>query len=295
MELKKAQNQAKRFIPDYLLDKINLLGTMVFTVIFATLFLSIFVPMTDRSWFYMSSPQYFLYVVAFILIVIGFLALSRVLMFKSKGWFKMNYFGYVMWCIAEVLIIAFIYTIVSVMALGDQSAPPTHILGLALLYVAFSLAIPYTFAGMYFSIVDKNRTIVYLSNRGMVTGLPAASTGDERITLYDSSGALKLVVKSSNLFYIESDDNYIKVWYRDSKNQVQTNMIRCRLKSIEDTFKDSFLVRCSRKCIVNIDNVKILTKEGENYNIDMGVEEIKPIVVTKSYHQDVLSRFSAKK
>ncbi|MBQ1748113.1 MAG: LytTR family transcriptional regulator DNA-binding domain-containing protein, partial [Bacteroidales bacterium] len=40
-------------------------------------------------------------------------------------------------------------------------------------------------------------------------------------------------------------------------------MIRCKMKTVEDSFKGSSLVRCHRKYIVNMDKVKVLRKEKE--------------------------------
>ena len=113
-----------------------------------------------------------------------------------------------------------------------------------------------------------------------------------QFSLFDNSGALKLSIKSSNLYYIESDDNYIKVWYTDSKGELKMYMMRCRLKTVEDNFRDSSLIRCHRKYVVNADKVKILRKESEGYLLDLDNESIPPLVVTKTYLDNVLARFS---
>ena len=114
----------------------------------------------------------------------------------------------------------------------------------------------------------------------------------EKITLFDNSGDLKLCVSASNLYYIESDDNYIVVWYTDSKGDLKRYMLRCRLKTVEESFRGSSLVRCHRKYIVNMDKVKVLRKEKDGNKGDLHQAPIAPIPITKTYSENVLSRFN---
>ena len=69
-------------------------------------------------------------------------------------------------------------------------------------------------------------------------------------------------------------------------------ILRSRLKTIEESFKGTSLIRCNRKYIVNVDKIKVLRKEDDGYVIDLDNEEVPPIAVTKTYVQNVLSRFS---
>ena len=95
-----------------------------------------------------------------------------------------------------------------------------------------------------------------------------------------------------SLYYIESDDNYIKVWYTDNKGEMKQYMLRCRLKTVEESFKGSGLVRCNRKYIVNIHKVATLRKESDGYVLDLSNEAIPPLPVTKTYTDTVLSYFT---
>ena len=146
---------------------------------------------------------------------------------------------------------------------------------------------------MYFAIIDKNNTIRLMNYDNVVTDEPQkANKSIHRITLFDNSGALKLSLSPESLYYIESDDNYIKVWYTDSKGHLQKYMLRCRLKTVEDSFKDSGLIRCNRKYIVNLAKVSTLRKENEGYILDLCNESIPPLPVTKTYVDLVLGYFT---
>ena len=132
-----------------------------------------------------------------------------------------------------------------------------------------------------------------MNYENVVTDEPAkAESQNQKITLFDNSGTLKLSLNPENLYYIESDDNYIKVWYTDSKGELKQYMLRCRLKTVEESFKGSALVRCHRKYVVNIKKVSMLRKESEGYVLDLDNESIPPISVTKTYTDTVLSHFT---
>lgn len=281
-----------RFLPDYFLEKTQLSGTVTFAVLFAIVFLNIYIPFSDTAWFQLGDSAFFLFTAGFIAVSILILVASRILMYYSKRWFRMTYLVYVLWCLLEVVLICIFYTFVTIDVQQPSGMTPLQIFAKAFFYGVICLVTPYTLSGMYYAILDKNRTIRLMSSKGFVSDQEPFKGVESQITLFDYTGALKLSVKSSNLYYIESDDNYIKVWYTDSKGRLKMYMLRCRLKTVEESFKGTSLIRCHRKYIVNADKVKVLRKESEGYFLDLDNDEIPPIMVTKTYAGNVLERFS---
>jgi len=280
-------------IPGYLLGKYQLIGTVTFSVLFAVVFLNIYIPFSDTAWFGLGDSVMFLLTIVFTGAAIMTLILSRLLMYRSKKLFEMTYAGYTLWCILEIVFICGFYTwlTIDLTAPVDESVWKTF--GRSLLYGTIALGVPYLISGMYFAIIDKNNTIRLMNYENVVTDEPVRpDTQMQKITLFDNSGALKLSLSPENLYYIESDDNYIKVWYTDSKGELKQYMLRCRLKTVEESFKGSGLVRCNRKYIVNIHKVNTLRKESEGYFLDLANEAIPPLPVTKTYTDTVLSYFT---
>ncbi|MCR5518945.1 MAG: LytTR family transcriptional regulator [Bacteroidales bacterium] len=142
---------------------------------------------------------------------------------------------------------------------------------------------------------QKRSQTVRLMNMGTVVSDQTPSAPDEKvITMADNEGTMKLSVRLRNIYYIESDDNYIKVWYQDYTGSVKQYMLRCRLKTVEESFTESDLVRCHRKYIINISKVQVLSKEKDGYQLDLGVESIGAVPVSKTYEAAVLSRFNSR-
>lgn len=281
-----------RKIPQYLLGKYQLIGTVTFSVLFALVYLNISIPFSDTAWFGLGDSVMFLFTLVFVAISILTLIISRMLMYQSKRYFDLTFLTYTLWCIIEILTIAGLYTYLTVDVI-DTDGTLLETMRKSVTNGFVALGIPYLISGMYFAIIDKNNTIRLMNYENVVTDEPQkADTSLKKITLFDNSGTLKLSVSPDNLYYIESDDNYIKVWYTDSKGHLQNYMLRCRLKTVEDSFKGSELVRCNRKYIVNLSKVSMLRKENDGYVLDLCNESIPPLPVTKTYTDSVLGYFT---
>lgn len=278
-------------LPEYLLGKYQLIGTVTFSVLFTIVFLNIYIPFSDTAWFGLGNSVMFFLTIVFAFASILTLVASRMILYKSKSFFEHTYLSYIIWCIVEILLISAIYTKITSDLAVPQGETEKVVFTRALLYVTIALGIPYLISGMYFAIIDKNRTIRLMNYDNIVTDEPVKPQM-QKITLFDNSGSLKLSLSPENLYYIESDDNYIKVWYTDIKGELKQYMLRCRLKAVEESFKDSGLIRCHRKYIVNIKKVKVLHKEPDGYYLDLDNESIPPLAVTKTYADSVLSHFT---
>ena len=279
-------------LPDYLRGKNQLIYTVTFTALFSVVFLLVSLPFSHSSWMALGNSRFFVFTILFAVGSLMIVILSKLLMYKTRNTVRMTILGYVTWCLAEVVVICLAYSFITVpiTGIGWDQFPAT--LGKALIYGNTSLVIPYILAGMYYAIQDRDRIIRLMNYDNVVSDEAVPASRLEKITLFDNNGDLKLCVSASNLYYIESDDNYIVVWYTDSKGDLKRYMLRCRLKTVEESFRGSSLVRCHRKYIVNMDKVKVLRKEKEGYQLDLDNDSIAPIPITKTYSENVLSRFN---
>lgn len=285
-------------IPDYLLGKSQLISTVTFTALFSLVFLTLSIPFSHNAWFRLGASEAFGYTVAFFFLSLVVVIASKRLMYTMRNSIEFTMLRYICWNAGEIIIITLLYTIFTVegeqMGIIDNGGQSDiRIFLSSIVYITISLAAPYIMAGQYFAINDKNNTIRLLNMSNVVGDISVKTPQEEqRITLFDNNGVLKFSIKSSNLLFIESDDNYIQAWYRDNSGELKQYMLRCKLKTIEESFTGSDLVRCHRKYVVNIRKINMLSAEKEGYSIDLGIPSVGPIPVSKTYEETVLSRFN---
>ncbi|MCQ2180725.1 MAG: LytTR family transcriptional regulator [Bacteroidales bacterium] len=286
-------------IPDYLLGKDQLIGTVLFTALFSFVFLALALPFSENAWFEVGFGMTFGYTAIFFLLASAIIIISKMTMYTLRRYPDFTFLRYIIWNAAEILLICLLYTVFTIegdifgiIDIEEQSFSAIFFRSLA--YITIALGIPYVIAGQYFAINDKNNTIRLMNMSSVVGDLPSSPQEEKRITLFDNSGVLKFSTNSSNLYFIESDDNYIQVWYKDNNGEMKQYMLRCKLKTIEDSFTGSELVRCHRKYIVNITKVRTLTAEKDGYCIDLDIPSVAPIPVSKTYEETVLSRFNSR-
>ena len=285
--------------PRALLGKHQLVSTVLFAAFFSLVFLLVSIPYTHNAWFELGRGESFLITVVFYTISLTIVCLSKVGMYAARGTSNFTFWHYILWDVGEVLLISLLYTFFTIE--GDKFGIITlghsgfwSLLLSAVLYTTISLAIPYILSYQYFLIEEKNNTIRLMNYDNVVSDDPPAPVADKRITLFDNSGVLKFSINSENLYLIESDDNYIQVWYTDSTGEMKKYMLRCRLKTVEESFADSDLVRCHRKYIINIQKVRLLRSERDGYSLDLESDSTPHIPVSKTYEQAVLSRFNSR-
>ena len=286
-------------LPRYLLERQQIWTTVVYTALFSLVFILVSIPFSGNAWFALGASQAFFYTVAFIVVAACLVILSRALMYRCRTLRSFTLLGYVCWVVAEVVLVALLYTLftfqgVKAGVVAPFEREPSMVFLSALVYTAVCLCVPFALCSLNAAIRDKDNTIRLMNYGNVVSDKPAVPYSDKRITLFDNNGVLKFSISSDNLYFIESDDNYIKAWYMDSAGEMKQYMLRCRLKTIEDSFADSELVRCHRKYIVNIRKISILKSEKEGYKIDFDIDSIDPIPISKTYEQAVLARFNSR-
>lgn len=282
-----------KVLPAYLLDKQEVIKTVLFVVLFAIVFLNLYIPFSDTAWLGLGESATFLNTLAFASSSILLLIASRVMMYMLNKRKPVTWLTYVIWCFGEIALVCLLYTEISMTV--DLLERRTH---LAIFRHAFphccvALGIPYVMSATYLAIMDKNKTIKLMTYEHVaIDEDPKSDTMLKKITLFDNNGTLRMSVSLENLYCIQSDDSYIKVWYTDSQGELKRYLLRCRLKTVEESFKGSCLVRCSRQYIVNMSKVGNMRKECGGYVLELDNQAIPPILVTKSYTEKVLSYFT---
>ena len=273
-------------IPEYLYEKGNITRLIIYTSLFALVFINIYQPFDSRNWFPVSEGMFLVFSSLVILTGILVVVISRIIMFYYAGRHGLFLWQYALWIVGEIIAMATFYTLFESMVLDD---PRTYseMLRQSFINTALVLLLPYSILWLYFALKDKDRKLARLiGDKGEPEPalLPMLNFRDEK-------RELKLSVRSDQLLWIEAADNYAKIHYTH-KGRIASFMIRNTLKNFEHEFAGSPLIRCNRSTIVNFDKVKVLRKEQNGIFLGLEIESAPDIPVSRTYSGKVLARFS---
>lgn len=112
---------------------------------------------------------------------------------------------------------------------------------------------------------------------------------DKRIEIRDENGNLEIVLNLNNFLFAESGNQYVLIYFLEEK-KLKKHIVRTRLKTIIEAFKELPIEQCHRSFAVNLINVKaLLKKEGKAFLAMDSLKEIK-LLVSKSYLETIKKR-----
>lgn len=280
--------------PRFLLESRTLAGSVVAIVLFSIIFMLIYGPYSSTSWLTLMVDQSqgtgwvnrFYSVMAsvlFYLVAIAFLGLSKVVLYYIGKKVQLYNGHLVSWIGGEVVLISLIYTVFTVLL---NLADPNLFLpiwGRAVLVLSFIIVVPYIICLQH----ATNRHQSQLLDRlGMNVVNDKVKDADSKlINLVDSTGKLKMSINVDSLYYVESQDNYVKIYY-DSDGKLCNYMLRSTTKSIETKFGE-WLVRCHRGYLVNKNKIRIFRNDRDGMYICLMHDNIRQIPVSKSYASNI--------
>ena len=118
------------------------------------------------------------------------------------------------------------------------------------------------------------------------TVTPMRDDTPKMINLHDNNGTLRLSINTDALYYLESEDNYIKVYYKHNE-KLLSYMLRCRTRSVEESLKGTSMMRCHRSYIVNLNKIHLMEEDRRMHYITLNDKSIGRIPVSKSYYDNV--------
>jgi DNA-binding LytR/AlgR family response regulator len=221
------------------------------------------------------------------------LSASRWVMYLLQNKINLTYLAYSIWLFGEIIIMAALYAAVVKMVLYDPRDFFT-IAPRAMFYISLILFLPYTASWLYLSLQDKKSRLHGLIQMSKYIDEESYwAIQPDRFNLIhfnDEKGTLRLSIKFHNLYYIESYDNYVNIYY-ENKGKIARFLLRRSLKNIEEHYTDYPLIRCHRSYIVNVNKVKVLRKDKEGLFLDLDYMNLPDLPVSKTYTEQVLKLF----
>jgi len=273
-------------IPPYLNEKRNIVKLILFTSLFALVFINIYFPFGADRWYNLTEFEFFTYSSLVILTGVLVVVISRIVMYHVCRKRTINYWQYFAWISAEIMLMALFYALFEKFILKDYR-DFTVLVKLSFTNTALVLLLPYSVMLLYFSWEDKKEQIERMA------GLQSFSSDNSRdmIPFYDEKSILKFSIKKESLFYIESAENYVSICYLN-KGKVSKYLLRDTLKKMEENFTGTEIIRCHRSYIVNFEKVKVIRKDKEGLKLELDNPSVIDIPVSKTYVDNVMQTFS---
>lgn len=272
-------------IPQYLIEKKNIVRLILFTSLFALVFINIYSPFGADRWFNLTDIEFFTYSSLTILAGVLVVVISRITMYQVCKRDRILIWHYLFWIFAEVLLMALFYALFEKFILKD-SREFTGLVKISSRHTALVLLLPYSVLWLYFSWKDKQEQIERLADIQLFS-----SNTRDMIPFYDDKGILKFSIKKEDLLYLEAAENYVNICYLN-KGKVSKYLLRETLKKSEEIFSGTEIIRCHRSYIVNFEKVKVIRKDKDGLKLELDNQSVSDIPVSKTYVNSVMQTFS---
>ncbi len=272
-------------IAPYLVEKGNIVRLIIFTALFALVFINIYSPFGADKWFNLTKLQFFTYSSIVILTGVLVVVISRIIMYHVCKKRTINLIHFLVWIGAEILFMASFYALFQKFVLKD-SRIFTDLVKISARNTALVLLLPYSISWLYLSWRDKKEKIDRMEEITSISGSPK-----EMIPFFDDKSVLKFSVKKENLLYLESTENYLNICYLNN-GKISRYMLRDTMKKMEEKFAGTEIIRCHRSYMVNFDKVKVIRKEKDGLKLDFDNPQITDIPVSRTYVDNVMETFS---
>ena len=274
-------------VPKQMLQRNFLLRTVLFVSLFSMLFMSLYQPTLAYSttWFGFHSWKQTGITALFYVVAISTLILSKLLLSAFSNRHDVTVKSILLWLMAEFFVIATEYYLFTVIfKLGSIQIP--QLLLRIPLCVALILAIPYSIIWFYAQYKAKKEELELFK---VTHKRETIESGHRLIQFRDSHGKHKMSLSEDSIFYIESQDNYVQIFY-NLEGKLSSYLLRSTSQKIEEDLADTSIVRCRRSFLVNTSKIVRWGKEHGHFTITLDNPSGKTITVTPAYYRTILTQ-----
>ncbi len=239
--------------------------------VFFLAFCLVYNPASLSSFLDMGSGLYSFNLSILFAILIVSLALLRSLFSlvgPSKGF---SLAQYILWCLGECMFASLFVSLFLTLMQKDGASFFSVLLSRGIPLVYLTLIYPYALLTLSYFLADGRQKA------------SAPAQDNSLIRFFDYSKKPKLLIAVSAVLYIQSEENYVNIWYMDNGRAVKYNL-RSSMSALEENCERHGLVRCQRSYIINPEHVTILRKENSWIFADLDIEGMPSIPVSRRYY-----------
>lgn len=275
-------------VPAYMLNTRNQIGIMAFVAVFGLLFVNIFAPYELPTSMGTTLFMYFVWSLVLVAFGLVILFLSRLVMFFIARKYAIRVPAYALWVAAELIVVTVIFAVCFYCIRVEHDFMIAFLR--CLLYSTLIIIPPYVISTFYLSLQDKKRRLKQIEN-DLDSAMTQKAATKNIIPFYDERGELQLSVTKENFLYIESADNYVNIWYLKN-NLPRKTSLRCTMQRMAERLKGTNVMRCHRSYLVNMDQVRVLRREKDGFFVEMGINGVPDLPVSKTYSDAILKWLS---
>lgn len=273
-------------VPKHFLKKTFLYETVAINTAFSMVFLAVYQPFSMTFWLGIAPVNILLYTIAFYLCCIAFMLASKERFYRYESARKeLPLRALVLWMLCEFTGIAVIY-LAFTFALGySLNSGLLELLVRTTGCVSLILSIPMIPVVLYARTKD-----VQEENRILKLNQAASARkveGTALVNLFDHSGVLKITASQDDIYFIESQDNYVCIHYLIG-DRMESYMLRSSTQEVEESLKGTGIIRCHRSYLVNINRIKVLKHDKGRAVIVMEDNAGSEVPVSKGYYKELL-------
>lgn len=272
-------------LPAYHNVRKNIVRLILFTSIFALIFINIYAPFGADRWYNVTRLRFFTFSSLTILTGVLIVVISRVLMYYYTRKRNLLIWQYLIWIFGEIALMSLFYSLFEKYVLDDVRNF-NIIFNISLKNTTLVLLLPYSISWLWLAWQDKKEQLAQLRDEPDKFLAPK-----DMVPFYDEKGVLKFSVKKENLLYLESSENYVNICYLN-KERISKYMLRETLKKVEENLAGTDIIRCHRCFIVNFDKVRVIRRDKDGLKLELDVAAAADIPVSKTYVGTVMQTFS---
>lgn len=227
-------------------------------LVFSVLYINVFVPFNINRWFSDSGFIQFMRLSSYGLVVSLVLLFTQ---FPLRKLFKVKAFSiksYALWLLIEILLISLVYIVLYGNPVGNFSNDFIF----SLKYTLLGILLPYLFS--LFIIYYKNQRAEIRTLKDQLS----SPVKKEMLVFKDEYDRIKFSLRTQDVLFLESTDNYISVYYW-AEEKIQRKLLRNSLKRVEEMLAKNRIVRCHRSFIVNWTQIEMVQLNGKRLQLKL--------------------------
>lgn len=243
--------------------------------LFSFVFLILYKPFGVATFLQIGSVDYTFNITILFCIVVGVVAIMRLIFWALRGLLGGNYVVYALWCVGEMVVSA-LFSALYLVLMFDGSKGYFELVGICFGVLCAVAVYPYLLVALGFELGDMARRE------------DAEADPSTLVKFYDEYQKLKFVIASDAILFIRSEENYVQIHYT-AEGKCRKFVLRSSMRALEELLSRHGLVRCHRSYFINPLHVKMVHKDSAGVVVaELKVDGFEPIPISRRYQEEIM-------